>query len=105
LDIIIDGVKKEIPANIGILENGCFKEARTNDTSGTIFLESFTKNTFTLADFFTEWGKTFNTAQILDSTLDNQHTIVMTVNETTSYDYERLPLVDQQRILINYKRR
>lgn len=102
LEIIINGAREVIPANIGIAP-GCLRVLHTHDDSGTIHVESPRAADFTLADFFAVWGKTFNRNQILDSKTDAARGITMTVNGQPSSDYENLVLKDGQEIVIQYK--
>lgn len=101
LAILIDGVRQDIPAQIGIT-NGCMNPLHTHDATGTIHVESPVKLDFTLADFFAVWGKTFNQNQILDSKTDDTHTITMTVNGKPSTEFENLVLKDGDLIVISY---
>lgn len=101
LSIVVDGENVEIPANIGIAED-CMRAIHTHDATGTIHLEFPTQFDFTLADFFANWGETFNEGQILDHTSDEWHDVVMTVDGVVSTDYENLILKDDQKIVIEY---
>jgi hypothetical protein len=61
LDVIIDGQPVTVPANVGIdIENQRISPVHTHDTSGVIHVESTTHSTYTLGQFFTEWGVTLN---------------------------------------------
>jgi hypothetical protein len=57
LDVYIKGKKAEVPAYIGIDYKAPFiTELHTHDTSGVIHIESPTITTFSLGQFFGEWG-------------------------------------------------
>ena len=102
LQIVINGTREEIPANIGITLS-CMHPLHTHDATGKIHVESPQQRDFTLADFFAVWGKQFSKDQILDSRADASHEIVMTVDGEPSQEYENLVLKDNQQILIVYR--
>ena len=102
LEIIINGQKQEIPANIGI-NAVCMHAIHTHDNSGMLHVESPEKRDFTLSDFFAVWGKTFNKDQILDSKVDATHIIKETVNGKETQDYENTVLRDKDQIIISYE--
>ncbi len=102
LEILINGKREEIPANIGI-KPICMNALHTHDTSGTIHVESPEQRDFTLADFFAVWNKPFNKDQILDYKTDSQHAIVETINGKEILDYENTVLHDKDQIVITYK--
>ncbi|HSS25258.1 MAG TPA: hypothetical protein VLL82_12860 [Mycobacterium sp.] len=61
LDVIIDGQAVTVPANVGIdIENQRISPVHTHDTSGVIHIESTTHTTYTLGQFFTQWGVKLN---------------------------------------------
>jgi hypothetical protein len=61
LDVIIDGQRVTVPANVGIdIESQRISPVHTHDTSGIIHIESTTHSTYTLGQFFTEWGVQLN---------------------------------------------
>ncbi len=102
LQIIVNGVKQVVPANIGI-NLTCMHPLHTHDDIGTLHVESPEKRDFTLGDFFAVWGKSFSKDQILDYKRDAEHEIVMTVGGARSEDYENLILQDLEQIVIEYK--
>src|SRR5258705_5152428 len=57
LDVYVNGKKVTVPALIGIDTAGQFlTQVHTHDTTGIVHVESPSKRTFTLGDFFGEWG-------------------------------------------------
>src|SRR3989344_7293960 len=96
LEIIINGQRQEIPANIGI-NDGCMNSLHTHDNSGKIHVESPEKRDFTLSDFFAVWDKTYNKDQILDYKVDDKHIIRQTVNGNETQDYENTVLRDKDK--------
>lgn len=102
LEIIINGQKQEIPANIGVT-SFCMNAIHTHDNSGKLHVESPEKRDFTLSDFFAVWNKIYNKDQILDSNVDDKHIIKETVNGKETQDYENTILRDNDQILIYYE--
>jgi D-serine deaminase-like pyridoxal phosphate-dependent protein len=59
LTIVVDEVPELIPSHIGDTSE-CMAEVHTHDASGTIHIESVTEKKFTLADFYSVWGKSLD---------------------------------------------
>ncbi|OGZ71501.1 MAG: hypothetical protein A2904_01810 [Candidatus Staskawiczbacteria bacterium RIFCSPLOWO2_01_FULL_33_9] len=102
LEIIINGQRQEIPANIGI-NDGCMNSLHTHDNSGKIHVEAPEKRDFTLSDFFAVWNKTYNKDQIFDYKVDETHIIRETLNGKETQDYENTVLYDEDKIIIFYE--
>lgn len=116
LIINIDGQLQLIPANIGIkslevetasreqamFQSSCLHFLHTRDATGTLHVESPIQADYTLSDFFAVWGKIFNKDQILDSKVDDKHTLKMLVNGQESTQFENLILRDNDQIEIIY---
>jgi hypothetical protein len=78
LTVFVNGVARQIPAGIGIpgaqaqstpqgsfIDNGnCFYWLHTHSADGIIHIESPVKRTYTLGDFFAEWGQPLGTGQV-----------------------------------------
>ena len=103
LEIVISGERQIIPANIGIESANCMRPVHTHDISGTLHIEWKRPRDFVLADFFKVWTRTFNQNQILDSVVDENHEIILTVNGEQSEEYENLIMKDGDRIVIMYQ--
>jgi len=101
LEIIIDEEQVVIPENLGI-ESTCNREVNTQDKSGKIYVEAKNKRDFQLKDFFAVWARSFNKYRIFDRVVDEEHIILMYVNDITNNDYEELVLEDGQKIKIEY---
>jgi len=93
INISIDGIAQEIPANIGI-SVACMRPLHTHDSSGTIHVEFPRQHDFRLGDFFTLWDRPFN---------KEGYSVVMTVNGGENTEYENLILKDGDRIELNYE--
>lgn len=97
LTIIADGKEEAIPANIG-LSGACERILHTHDEDagqGVIHLESQDNRQYTLADFFSVWGKTIERAG---------YTVMMTVDGQPSTELGALILKDGQQIALSYQR-
>lgn len=101
LEIVINGQKQEIRTNIGV-NPACMNAIHTHDNSGKIHVESPEKRDFILGDLFAIWHKTYTKDQILDSKVDDSHTIKETVNGKEVQDYENTILKDGDKIVISY---
>lgn len=101
LEISIDGIKQEIPKDIGVISFFCMRPLHTHDDAGIIHIESRIIRDFTLGDFFTIWDKTFNRSCIFDYCSDKGNLTVY-VNGIKNEDYETLILRDQDKIRIEY---
>ena len=104
LSIVIEGEKLTIPANIGI-SSTCMRAVHTHDESGKIHLEYPSQHDFLLQDFFLNWQQPFSKDQIMDKTVDGEHTLTMIVDGSPSDQYEKLVLKDNQQIEIRYERK
>lgn len=102
LEIIINGQKQEIPADIGITPT-CMNAIHTHDNTGKLHVESPEKRDFTLVDFFAVWNKVYNKNQILGYKADATHAIRETVNGNETQDYENNVLHDNDQIIIYYE--
>jgi hypothetical protein len=57
LDVFVHGKRVIVPALIGVsVADNFYTELHTHDKTGIIHIESPTKTTFTLGQFFCEWG-------------------------------------------------
>ncbi len=56
LDIYVNGRKVRVPSQIGIYDGQFLTELHTHDATGIVHVESPTKRTFDLAQFFGVWG-------------------------------------------------
>ena len=62
LDLFVHGRRVTVPAEVGIDERaGFLTELHTHDPSGIIHVESPVQRSFTLGQFFCEWGVKLNT--------------------------------------------
>ena len=108
LNITINEVRIEIPANIGFEkdENGetiFLHPIHTYDNSGRIHVETMRNATAELGFFFDIWGKDFSSNRILDYNVDEEYIIEMTVNDEFVDTFENTNLEPYVFIDINYK--
>ena len=99
LKIIIDGVEQQIPPNIGV-SPGILRPVHTHDEPGKIHIEGLCAREFSLGEFFSVWGETFNSSCIFDKCGGE---LKFFVNGKENSEFERVILRDDQEIFIEYK--
>ena len=105
LSIFINGEEQEIPANVGMYSSVCMRPVHTHDATGKIHVEWGTVKDFTLGEFFKVWNKSFTKDQIFNYHSNDINIVTMTVNGKYNEENENLVLKDNNKILIEYKRR
>jgi hypothetical protein len=104
LDIWVDGRKVTVPAQIGIDAGGGFiSDLHTHETDGIMHVESPTKRTFTLGQFFAVWGLPLS-ADCIGSLCEKgarQLRVWVDGKEVTA-DPTRIVLAEHQEIAIAY---
>lgn len=101
LEIEILGQKQTIPANIGI-SGSVMRVIHTHDSTGKLHVESPVPHTFVLKDFFTIWGRNFNSSCIFEYCTNETHSLQFFVNGQPNSLYGDLPLKDLDNIKIVY---
>lgn len=101
LQIEIEGEQIQMPANIGISTSG-MRVMHTHDGTGKIHIESPYPYQFHLKDWFTIWGRNFNSTCILESCVDESHILKVYVNDIENNLYGDIPLRDGDIIRIVY---
>ena len=101
LNIIIDGEKQAIPANIGILP-GIMRPVHTHALDNEVHLEGPCQRDFTLRDFFAIWGRQFNSQCIFDKCTEGG-ILSMRVNGVDNQDFDSYIIKDDDDIVIEYK--
>ncbi len=85
LQILIEGQRVSIPAEVGYLQGGtCVEPMHTHDASGIIHIEipaAQSSLNFTLADFFKVWASTYSTVGFNGSS----HPVVLTATDILGY--------------------
>jgi hypothetical protein len=61
LDIYVNGKHETVPAGIGIYDDQFLTQLHTHDSTGIMHVESPTKRTFSLGQFFGVWGVRLDT--------------------------------------------
>mgnify|MGYP001582191528 CR=1 FL=1 len=100
LEIIIDGISREISSNIGI-GPGIMRPIHTHDNSGEIHMEGPCIRDFKLGEFFLVWGKRLDSSCILDSCIQNG-AIEMMVNGKENKEFDNYIMEDQDKISIKF---
>jgi len=102
LEIDFLGDKVTIPGQTGIDSRG-MRVIHTHDSTGKLHVEAPRPHQFYLKDFFTIWGRNFNSTCLLGECIDSEYAIEVTVNGFPSELYEDTPLRDADKIKISYK--
>jgi hypothetical protein len=102
LQILINGKEQVIPKGVGI-EPGCMTSVHTHSTDGVIHVESPIAKDFTLGDFFAVWQKDFSRNKIIDSVVNDNSEILVTINGERIDTYENTILRDKDKIVISYQ--
>lgn len=79
LDMIINGQKIVVPADIGI-GSTFISPIHTHDTSGILHVEAPEVKDFTLGQFFKEWGIKLDNSCVSTFCSDDSHKLVVAVN-------------------------
>ncbi|HIG93838.1 MAG: hypothetical protein QT02_C0004G0027 [archaeon GW2011_AR9] len=104
LQIEINDQIQLIPADIGITEQG-LRVIHTHDEPGILHVESPFPYQFYLKDFFTIWGKRFDSQCIFDSCIDNDHELKVYLDGQEDTRFGDIPLQDDQQIRIVYQKK
>ncbi len=104
LDIYIKGQLQTLPADVGLrpIEH----PIHTHDTSNIIHLEFSgltTLNNTRLQEFFTIWGRQFNSNWIFDNCNGPSGTVKMFVNGQPNTEFEKYPMQKADKIEIRYE--
>lgn len=93
LNIIVDGVKETIPADVGNI-TGCMAELHVHDANGTLHIETVALREVRLKEFFVVW----------DRLIEREgYNVTMTVDGKVNSALGELILKDKQNIVLEYK--
>lgn len=98
LEIIINGIKEIIPANIGI-STGIMRPLHTHDATGEIHMEGPCARDFKLGEFFDVLGRELNNKCIFDNC---NGSLTMKVNGQENNEFENYVMNDGDNIVIEY---
>lgn len=101
LDVLVNGISEPVPANIGIDQvGGRISPLHTHDETGIIHVESATQQTFSLGQFFTEWGVRLD-QQCVGGYCSPQTSVLFYVNgQEWSGDPSTIPVTAHEEIAI-----
>lgn len=104
LSIYIHNNAVIIPGYIGITQTPfCMHPVHTHDPFGIIHLQFPTQTEVKLKEFFSMWGKRFNSNCILDACNGRTGKVSMSVNGKENHDFENYRMHDQDRIEIRFE--
>jgi hypothetical protein len=114
--IIINGVSKSIPPEMGINDASCYPGMRaihTHDDSGRLHIETPYEATPNLGNFFSIWEEPFDSTHLMDAVVDDSHQIIMRVSESdaayqagqyvVSDEYEKHTFTNGEVIVLEFK--
>jgi len=104
LEIEILGEKQIIPGNIGISDRG-MRVIHTHEPDGILHIESPYPHQFYLADFFTIWGRNFDSSCVFNYCVDENHSLKVFVNGAENDQYWNIALYDKDKIKIVHERK
>ena len=88
----MNGKKEPVPASIGIYDGQFLTELHTHDSSGIMHVESPTKRTFDLGQFFGVWGVRL-TPQLRRRLLQGAHALAASTSTESAYQGDPRTLV------------
>jgi len=100
LKILIDGVERVIPGNIGVLP-GVMRPLHTHDQGGNIHIEGACPREFKVGEFFEIWGEEFNSRCILGNCVESGE-LKFYVDEKENSEYEDYVMRDTDRVRIEF---
>jgi len=71
LEIYVNGEKRVVPREIGIIPGVCLYWLHTHDTTGLIHIEAPEERKFTLGQFFDVWGQPLSKDRVWDIEITN----------------------------------
>lgn len=102
LDIVQNGNKIIVPANIGIIGDNCIHPIHTHDTTGFLHFDYVRAIPFTLGDFFDMQGLIFTNNQIGSIKTTDGYKIKLSINgKVINANYRNVVIKDKDKILIS----
>jgi hypothetical protein len=106
LDVFVNGTHRLVPGGIGInmddpgCAQACISPLHTHDVSGIVHIESATPRSFTLGQFFTEWGVRLDKNCVGTYCTPGTPVAVYVGGKPVSGDPRTIELTDQREIAI-----
>jgi hypothetical protein len=102
LDVFVDGQKKQVPDNVGILTSPtCLYWLHTHDDDGIIHVEAPETREFTLGQFLDIWEQTRDSAGLFDS-VSGKNVTAYANGEQFEGNYRDIQLESQKQIVLAY---
>lgn len=102
LDVTINGQPVTVPSGIGVTANQNVSPMHTTDDSGIVRIESEKPDTFTIGQFFTEWGVNLDKNCLGTFCTDGTNQLLGFVNGQLVPDPASIPINDKSEIVIWY---
>lgn len=103
LRISINGENVPLDSNIGHDPGQCLRSIYTDNSSGTVLIQSNNQNVYTLEDFFNVWHKNFTATELMGYVVGNGHKITVYVNGLNVNTLETTPLRSGDSIEVIYQ--
>lgn len=100
--ITVDGAPVPLDPDIGHDYGNCMRAVYTNDSSGTVYIESQYAEKYTLGDLFNVWKKTFDQNQIGSHVAGNGKSISVVQNGFEVSTFEKTVMDPNDSIQIVY---
>lgn len=112
LSVLIEGASFTVPASIGVDQTlwrnhsldrygvGGRSPLQTQDTSGTIYVESNTVRNFTLHEFLEVWGESVDPTQVVGNPVQSGESACTLINGQTTTITDNVVFADQQKITL-----
>lgn len=102
IDIFVDGQKKEVPTNIGILTSpSCFFWLHTHSSDGIIHVEAPQTREFTLGQFLDIWNQTRDSNGLFSS-VSGKNVTAYVNGDQFQENYRDIQLESRKQIVIAY---
>jgi len=102
IDVFVDGQKKEVPTNIGILSSpSCFFWLHTHSSDGVIHVEAPQTMEFTLGQFLDIWNQTRDSSGLFNSVSGKNVTAYVNGDQFQG-NYRDIQLESRKQIVLAY---
>jgi hypothetical protein len=101
LDVFVDGQKREVPANLGILSS-CLFWLHTHDPDGIIHVEAPSQRQFTLGQLIDIWNQTHTDSKAFFASVSGKPVTAYVDGTKFEGNYRDIPLESRKQVVIAY---
>jgi len=102
LDVTINGEAVLVPSGIGVTPNKNLSPMHTTDDAGIVRIEAEKPDTFTIGQFFTEWGVKLDKNCLATFCTDDKNQLLGFVNGQLVPDPASIPITQNSEIVVWY---